>query len=146
MEYLTEIGYVGLFVAAFLAATILPFSSEVVLSALLLSGYIPVMLISVATIGNVLGSLTNYGLGYGARLGIMKKRVRISEEEMERAERRFSRYGIGCLFFAWVPVIGDPLTVVAGAMRVPMRWFLFLVTAGKFLRYVVVSIITLQVM
>lgn len=146
MEYFVEIGYVGLFIAAFLAATILPLSSEVVLSALLLSGYAPVMLILVATIGNVLGSLTNYGLGYGVRLGVMKKWIRISEKEIERAERRFSKYGIGCLFFAWVPVIGDPLTVVAGAMRVSMRWFLLLVTAGKLLRYVVVNMLTLQVM
>ena len=64
MEYFTELGYIGLFVASFLAATILPLSSEVVLSALLLNGLSPVTLVTIATVGNVLGSLTNYALGY----------------------------------------------------------------------------------
>ncbi|MBA3988794.1 YqaA family protein [Aliidiomarina maris] len=145
MEYLAELGYVGLFVAAFLAATILPFSSEIVLTALLLTQLSPVTLVAVATVGNVLGSLTNYALGYWARLSVVKKWLRMSEQDFIRAEQRFSKYGLLALCFSWVPVIGDPLTVMAGMLRVPLKWFFILVTAGKLLRYVVVAYLVLQV-
>lgn len=145
MEYFSELGYFGLFIAAFLAATILPLSSEIVLSALLLSGLSPTTLVITATIGNVLGSLTNYALGYWGSLVVVKKWFRMSEDDFLRAEQRFTKYGVFSLCFAWVPIIGDPLTVVAGVLRVPLRWFLVLVTAGKLLRYVVISYMVLQV-
>ncbi|GJL77876.1 MAG: membrane protein [Nitrospinaceae bacterium] len=145
MDYFTELGYFGLFVAAFLAATILPLSSEVVLSTLLLNGLPPIALVAIATIGNVLGSLTNYALGYWASLGVIKKWLKISEGEFARAERRFVKYGLFSLCFAWVPVIGDPLTVVAGILRIRLLWFVLLVTAGKLMRYIVVSYLALQV-
>ncbi|RUO18510.1 hypothetical protein CWE08_11375 [Aliidiomarina iranensis] len=145
MEYLFELGYLGLFVAAFLAATILPLSSEVVLSALLLNGLSPITLIIVATIGNVAGSLTNYALGYWASLVVVKKWLRMSDSDFVRAEARFKKYGMLSLCFAWVPVIGDPLTVIAGILRVRLLWFLILVTAGKLLRYIFISYLVLQV-
>ena len=138
MEYFTEFGYVGLFVAAFLAATILPLSSEIVLSALLLSGLPPAALVLVATVGNVLGSLTNYALGYWAGLAVIKKWLRMSDDDFNRAEQRFAKYGLLSLCFAWVPIIGDPLTVMAGILRVRLRWFILLVTLGKLFRYLVV--------
>jgi membrane protein YqaA with SNARE-associated domain len=145
MDYFSELGHVGLFIAAFLAATILPLSSEVVLSALLLSGLPPTTLVITATIGNVLGSLTNYALGYWASLVVVKNWLRMSEDDFLRAEQRFIKYGTFALFFAWVPVIGDPITVIAGVLRVRLLWFLVLVTAGKLLRYVVISYMVLQV-
>ena len=145
MDYFSELGHVGLFIAAFLAATILPLSSEVVLSALLLSGLPPTTLVITATVGNVLGSLTNYALGYWASLVVVKKWLRMSEDDFLRAEQRFVKYGTFALLFAWVPVIGDPLTVIAGVLRVRLLWFLILVTAGKLLRYVVISYMVLQV-
>ncbi|MAN52942.1 MULTISPECIES: YqaA family protein [unclassified Marinimicrobium] len=143
MEHLAELGYLGLFLSAFLAATILPLSSEVVLSALLLSGLSSVVLVSVATVGNVLGSLTNYALGYWGSLVVVKKWLRMSEDDFGRAEARFRKYGMVSLCFAWVPIIGDPLTVIAGVLRIRLRWFLLLVTAGKLARYVVISYMTL---
>lgn len=143
MEYFTELGYIGLFFAAFLAATILPFSSEVVLGALLLSSLSPIFLVIVATAGNVLGSLTNYGLGYWASLGVIKKWLKMSEHEFVQAEQRFMKYGTLSLCFAWVPIIGDPLTVMAGILRIRLLWFVILVTSGKFLRYVVISYLVL---
>lgn len=145
MEALSELGYIGLFLAAFLAATILPLSSEVVLSALLIAGVSPVTLVMVATAGNVLGSLTNYALGRWAGVVVVRKWLRVSEDDFARAERRFAKFGIFSLLFAWVPVIGDPLTVIAGVMRIRLDVFLVLVTAGKFLRYVVISYLTLTV-
>jgi membrane protein YqaA with SNARE-associated domain len=145
MDYFAELGYFGLFVAAFLAATVLPLSSEVVLSILLLNGLSPVALVSIATIGNVLGSLTNYALGYWAGIKIIKKWLKISEEEFVRAEQRFLRYGLFSLCFAWVPIIGDPITVVAGILRIRLLWFVILVTIGKLMRYIFVSYLVTQV-
>lgn len=145
METFAELGYLGLFIAAFLAATILPLSSEVVLSALLLNGWSPIALVAVATVGNVLGSLTNYGLGYWAGPKVANKWLKIPEEEFVRAEQRFKKYGLFSLCFAWVPIVGDPITVVAGILRVRLLWFVLLVTAGKLLRYIVISVLALQV-
>ncbi len=144
MEYFTELGYIGLFISAFLAATILPMSSEIVLSTLLLHQFSPAKLIAVATFGNVLGAMTNYALGYWASLGLVKRWLKLSEEEFLQAEERFKKYGLFSLLFAWVPIIGDPLTVVAGVLRIHLLWFVLLVTFGKLTRYVVVSHLTLQ--
>tara|TARA_R110002096_G_scaffold23803_7_gene75570 strand:+ start:199 stop:639 length:441 start_codon:yes stop_codon:yes gene_type:complete len=145
MDYFSELGHLGLFIAAFLAATVLPLSSEIVLNALLLSGLSPTTLVITATIGNVLGSLTNYALGYWASLLVIKKWLRMSEADFVRAEQRFTKYGLFSLCFAWVPIIGDPLTAIAGVLRVHLLWFLILVTAGKLLRYIAVSYMLLQV-
>ena len=145
MEYFAQLGYFGLFIAAFLAATILPLGSELVLGALLLGGLSPVALVAVATVGNVLGSLTNYALGYWASKGVIQKWLKMSEEEFLRAEQRFTKYGIASLLFAWVPVIGDPLTVMAGILRIHLHWFVLLVALGKLLRYIAITYMTLQV-
>jgi len=144
MEYFTELGYVGLFLASFLAATILPLSSELVLLALIAGGLPSVVLIAIATVGNVLGSLLNYGLGYWASLELIKKWLRMSEQEFVKAEQRFAKYGLVSLCFAWVPIIGDPLTVIAGILRINLTWFLTLVTTGKLLRYIAIVYIALQ--
>lgn len=144
MEHLSDLGYAGLFISAFLAATILPLSSEIVLSALLLGGLSPTALVMIATTGNVLGSLTNYALGFWASKVMVKKWLRMSEDDFVRAEQRFVKYGMVSLCFAWLPVVGDPLTVMAGVLRIRLHWFLLLVTAGKFLRYVVISYLVLQ--
>ncbi|WP_046561156.1 YqaA family protein [Kangiella geojedonensis] len=144
MEFLADYGYLGLFISAFLAATILPLSSELVLTGLLLNGLSPAKLLLVATLGNVLGSLTNYGLGFWASKAVVQKWLRMSEPEFEKAEGRFNKYGLTALLFAWVPIIGDPLTVIAGILRVNLLWFVILVTAGKFLRYFVVASIVIS--
>ncbi|WP_113905839.1 YqaA family protein [Aliidiomarina celeris] len=138
-EYFAEFGYAGLFVAAFLAATILPLSSEIVLTGLLLAELSPYSLVAVATVGNVLGSLTNYAFGFWAGRGGAKRWLGVSEHDLLKAEQRFGKYGMLSLCFAWVPIIGDPLTVLAGVLRVPLKWFVILVTAGKFLRYALIT-------
>jgi len=139
VEYFTELGYTGLFLSSFLAATILPLSSEVVLSTLLLTDLPVVNLVAIATTGNVLGSLTNYALGYWVSLELVKKWLKISEEQFARAEKRFVKYGLFSLCFAWVPIIGDPLTLIAGVLRIRLFWFVILVTAGKLTRYIVIA-------
>ena len=133
-------GLIGLFLSAFLSATLLPMGSEVILASLLLQGGAPVMLIVVATLGNVLGSLVNYAMGYWANQGWL---ARQKPGVMARAEQRFRRYGRWSLLLAWVPIIGDPLTLIAGILRVNLLWFVGLVTIGKALRYLLLSLMVL---
>ena len=135
-----------MFFAAFLAATIIPFSSEVLLSTLLLSGQSPEAVILVATVGNVLGSLLNYAIGYYAGIPLAKRWLRMTDIELQSAQHRFEKYGWAALCFAWVPIIGDPITVVAGLLRVNVLGFLFLVTMGKGTRYLIVSYTVLSSM
>jgi membrane protein YqaA with SNARE-associated domain len=139
MEYLTGYGLGGLFVASFLAATILPLSSELMLGYLLLHNYTVPGVLAVATIGNVLGALTNYGLGRAGIGPVLKKIFRVSQEEIEKAQARFKTHGTISLLLAWVPIIGDPLTVVAGMLKINLWVFLTLVFIGKFARYAVLS-------
>ena len=139
MEYFAEFGYVGLFFASFLAATILPLSSEVILSFLLLNNLNPIILVSVATFGNVLGSFVNYAIGVWGSIFFIRKVLKISEDEFVKAKQRFQKYGVFSLFFAWVPVIGDPLTVVAGVLKINILIFFIMITSGKLIRYVIIS-------
>ena len=144
MDYLAQYGYIGLFMASFLAATILPFSSEVVLIFLLLNNHDPIFSITVATAGNVLGSVVNYALGFWGSFLIMERILRLSKEKIALSEKRFKKYGVFSLLFAWVPVIGDPLTVAAGVLKTNIYLFLGLVTAGKLFRYIIVVMSTLS--
>lgn len=128
-----------LFGAALLSATLLPGGSEVLLLARLQQGADPVASVLTATAGNILGSLITYLLG---RLGngIAHRRwLRIDERDLKRAERWVDRYGVGSLLFAWLPVVGDPLCLLAGLLRVHFLKFVVLVGIGKLLRYVLIS-------
>ncbi len=145
MEFLAEYSYFGLFLSSFLAATLLPLSSELVLGALLKQGFNPYSLLFVATFGNVLGSVVNYGLGaFGGRL-MLHKWWRMSDPEIQRAEKRFRKFGIFSLLLAWVPIIGDPLTVAAGVLKINFFLFLLLVGLGKGLRYMAIYLAVLWV-
>jgi len=135
--------YAGLFAAAFLAATVLPFQSEAVLVGLLLTGYEPWLLLAVASLGNVLGSLVNWGLGRGVERFQSRPWFPASEAQLERAQRWYHRYGRWSLLLSWVPVVGDPLTVVAGLLREPLATFLLLVAIAKVGRYLVLAATTL---
>lgn len=138
MEWLIAYGPAGLFVAAFIAATLLPLSSEFMLGALIVNGVDPALVVAVATAGNVLGSLTCYGLGWWGSGAVWQRWLRLSDGEYLRARQQFARYGSACLLLAWVPVVGDPLTVVAGSLRLSLWLFVPLVTVGKLGRYVAV--------
>jgi membrane protein YqaA with SNARE-associated domain len=130
--------YFYLFCTAFIAATFFPLSSEAVLGALLYQHYSPILLWLVATTGNTLGSCINWYLGKWCLHLRSKNWFPISPEQLTRAQTRFQKYGLVSLLFAWVPIIGDPLTLLAGMMRVPFWKFLMLVAIGKGLRYGVV--------
>ena len=133
--------YLSLFTISFLAATILPFSSELTLAWLIAtSNYDNLLLLIVASLGNVLGSAVNWSLGFYSRNLSTKKWFPFKDEQIEKSSRWFNKFGRWSLLFAWVPIIGDPLTLAAGLLRVRFVEFLILVTIGKVSRYVVIFI------
>lgn len=132
--------YGGLFAVAFLAATILPAQSEAVLGGLLLSeAYPAVVLLAVASAGNILGSTVNWLLGRGIARFRNRQWFPAGEASLERASRWYGRYGRWSLLLSWVPIIGDPLTVIAGVLREPFWSFLLLVAIAKIGRYLAVA-------
>jgi len=131
--------YLSLFVISFLAATILPFSSELTLAGLIaISSYDNLLLLLVASLGNVLGSAVNWILGFYSRNLSTKKWFPFKDEQIKKSSRWFNKFGRWSLLFAWVPIIGDPLTLAAGLLSVRFLEFLILVTIGKVSRYVVI--------
>jgi len=138
------IAYLSLFAAALVAATILPMQSETVLVGLLATSTHPVAaLILVATVGNVLGSVINWYLGRYLLNYKDRRWFPTSERQLARAQGWYHRYGRWSLLGSWLPLIGDPLTVVAGIMREPLGPFLILVTIAKASRYLVLAAVTL---
>jgi len=136
-------GYIGMFVSAFLAATILPLSSELVLTTLALRGESLLLLLVVASVGNIMGSIVNYLLGFHYGEYVAKKILRISDATFFRAERTYKKWGKWSLLLAWVPIIGDPLTLLAGTLRTRFWFFFSVVGISKTARYaVLLSIIT----
>ena len=131
--------YLSLFFISFLAATILPFSSELTLAGLITtSNYDNVLLLIVASFGNVLGSVVNWVLGFYSRNLTIKKWFPFKEIQIERSSKWFNKFGKWSLLFAWVPILGDPLTLVAGLLRVRFLDFIILVAIGKISRYLLV--------
>ena len=137
--------YLGLFLSAFAAASLLPLQSEAVLVGLLLNGSQPVaVLLAVASLGNVLGSVLNAALGRGLERFHGRRWFPVSERELERAKSRYRRYGRWSLLLSWMPLIGDPLTLVAGVLREPLWRFTLIVTVAKGGRYLVLTLATLS--
>ena len=134
--------YFFLFFITFLAATIFPFSSELTLVGLLKANtYSPFLLVSTASLGNILGSIFNWLLGFYLLKCINKKWFPFKQNQIDEASKRFSKYGVWSLLFAWIPVIGDPLTLIAGVLRVNFLLFLILVSVGKISRYLFVYVL-----
>lgn len=134
----------GLFAVAFVAATILPAQSEAALVGLLVVGkQSPVLLVIVATTGNVLGSVTNWLLGRWVEHFRQRRWFPVGERSLDRATGWYRRWGRWSLLLSWAPFVGDALTVAAGVLREPFWSFLLLVTIAKAGRYIVLAAITL---
>ena len=118
-------GGIGMFCAAFLAGTFLPFASEAVLLALLAAGTNPVELLIWGTAGNTLGGLFNYGVGS----------TKVAPDKLERGKQWVRRYGAWAGLLAWMPVIGSVITVALGFLRVNLLYSLITFATGKFIRY-----------
>ncbi|MGV3550287.1 YqaA family protein [Rhizobium sp.] len=135
----------GLFMTGVLAGSVVPIPSETALVAMLMrSTYSVWLLLLVSTVGNVAGSVINWLIGRALEKFKHKRWFPADEKQLAKAQRWYHRYGRWSLLMSWVPVVGDPLTVVAGVMKEPLWFFLLLVTVAKFTRYAVIAAITLH--
>ena len=142
---LMVLGYPGLFLAALVAATLLPAQSELLLLAMLASGrFDPALLLLVASLGNVLGSTINWALGRFLAHHRDARWFPVSKTAMLRAERRYRRFGELSLLLSWLPVIGDPLTVLAGVMRLAWWRALLWIVLAKGARYALLIVMAQQ--
>ena len=132
-----ELGYLGLFLASFLAATVVPFSSEIIFSAMVFGGLDPWTCVWVATLGNWLGGMTSYYVGLLGKIEWIEKYLGVKKEKMESYTLRIQKYGDWFAFFSFVPFIGDVIAVATGFFR--CNWWKVAISMliGKFVRYVV---------
>ncbi len=144
-ELLASHGYPALFLLSFLASTVLPLGSEWMLVAMLVKDRGPALSIAVATAGNTLGACTTYAIGLYGGPFLIGRVLRVSDDSRKRAERFYARYGSWSLLLSWVPVLGDPLCLVGGMLRVSIGRFSILVLAGKLARYSVVGLVALSI-
>ena len=133
-------GYMGMALSAFLAASILPFSSEAVMVGLLAAGLDMWALVAWGTVGNVLGSLFNYGIGRLGKMEWIEKYLHTKPEDLDRARRFMGGRGAWMGLFSCIPVIGDVITIVLGLMRANLTIFIVSVTISKLARYVVLMV------
>ncbi len=140
-NFLLDHGLPALFLLSLIAATLLPLGSEWLLVALILQGLPPIQVVAVATAGNVLGALITYGIGIWGSEFFMKKLLRVSQKQTARAMELYQRYGPLSLLFAWLPIIGDPLCLAAGILRLQPLIFLCFVFIGKLGRYAFIAIL-----
>jgi membrane protein YqaA with SNARE-associated domain len=138
------LAYAGLFLVSLAAATVLPLQSEAALVALLLADYSPWLLLLVASAGNILGSAINWVLGRAIDRYGSSRWFPASGPALDHAAHWYRRYGRWSLLLSWVPVIGDPITVIAGVLRERLAVFLALVAVAKIGRYLVVIAVTLR--
>lgn len=143
-ELLIAHGYPSLLLVAFLASTLLPLGSEWLLAVLVLKGFDPVVSVLTATLGNTLGALTTYGIGLWGGPFLVERVLRIDAASRARAEGFYARYGRWSLLASWLPVVGDPLCLVGGILRVRLWSFVLLVATGKLARYAVVALAALR--
>ncbi len=134
-----EYGYGGLFLGSFLAATLIPFPSEALLVGALGLGLDPVLAIALATLGNFLGGMSNYGLGYLANNKKFLPRFGLRMEKVKRWEQRSEKWGFWLGFIAWMPIVGDPMLVALGFLKTRFWPLCSTVFLGKLIRYCVIA-------
>ncbi|MFA6806455.1 MAG: YqaA family protein [Bacteroidales bacterium] len=134
-----ELGYLGLFIASFLSSTIIPMGSEFILIALIANGFNPYYCILIATIGNTLGGITSYGIGYLGKWEWIEKYLRAPREKILRFQERIKRWGPAAGLLAWLPFIGDIIAIGLGFFRLSIwRSFLYMFI-GRIVRYSIIG-------
>lgn len=134
-HFLIDYGYWGMFLSAFLAGSVLPFSSEAVMLGLLAAGVDPMPLLIYGSIGNVMGGMVNYGLGRLGKLEWLKKYFHLKQSSLDRAYKFMGGHGAWMGFFAFLPILGSAITVVLGLTRANLPLSVFSITLGKVIRY-----------
>lgn len=137
-ELLTQYGYWGMLVAAFLAGSFFPFSSEAVMLALLAAGLDPAPLVAYGTVGNVAGSLFNYGVGRLGKMDWIERYLHVKREKLDRAEQFMAGRGAWMGFFAFIPILGSAITIVLGLTQANIWITTASITAGKLIRYLLI--------
>ena len=137
IEFLTSYGYTGMLLAAFLAGSFFPFSSEAVMVGLMATGLDPWRLMVYGTVGNVLGSAFNYGVGRMGRVAWFEKYLHVKPSDLDRARRFVAGRGAWMGFFAFLPLLGSAITILLGLMRANVVITFVAITLGKLFRYVV---------
>ena len=136
-ELLMQYGYWGMLISAFTAGSFFPFSSEAVMFGLMAAGLDPFTLAVYGTIGNVLGSLVNYGIGMMGKMEWIERYLHVSKKDLDKAERFMAGRGAWMGFFAFVPIIGSVITIVLGLMRANLLITTISITLGKIVRYAI---------
>ena len=137
IDFLTGYGYMGMLLASFLAGSFFPFSSEVVMAALMATGLDPIRLAVYGTIGNVPGSALNYGVGRMGKVEWFEKYLHVKQEDLDRAERFMAGRGAWMGFFAFLPILGSAITILLGLMRANIVITFIAITLGKIFRYII---------
>ncbi len=136
---LIEYGYIGLFFASFLAATLLPFSSEALLSLMIFSNFDFYLCVFIATIGNTLGSILNYYLGRLGKWEYIEKYLKIKQERIFKIQDKISKIVWLAAFFIWLPIVGDIIAVALGVLKANIYVVIPFTFVGKLLRYMVIA-------
>lgn len=143
-QQLAAHGLIALFVVSFLASTLIPVGSEWLLVVLLTQDYNPLAVTATATAGNILGACTTWAIGMWGGVYLVRRVLRISEDSERRAEQFYRRYGSWSLLLSWLPILGDPLCLVGGALGVGFGRFALLVGIGKLARYSFITWVTVH--
>ena len=143
-DFLLQHSLTTLFIVSFLAATILPLGSEWLLVTLILHSYQPQDVVIVATLGNFLGACTTYAIGFWGSSWLTTKFLRIDEARLHKTALLYQKYGSWSLLFSWVPIIGDPLCLVSGSLRLNFLLFSLLTFSGKLARYIIIATVTVN--
>lgn len=142
--FLAAYGYPALFVLSLIAASPVPMGSEWLLAIMLIKQHDPSLSVAVATLGNTLGACLTWAIGLYGGPFLIRRVLRIDAASETKALQIYQRYGVWSLLFSWTPVIGDPLCLIGGILRVDLSRFILLVSIGKLARYAFVAWITLQ--
>lgn len=138
-DMLQNLGLFGLFLGCLLSATVIPFSSEALVAGALLLDYSPWTVILVATLGNTIGGMTCYLLGWLCKWSWIEKYLKVKEESLAKAQAKVGKYGALAALLAWLPVVGDVIAIALGVMRTRVLPTTLLMFVGKGLRYMVVT-------
>lgn len=143
MESLIELGYWGLFIGSFLASTIVPFSADILLLGILtLEGNI-VKCLFIATLGNWLGGLTSYWIGWCGKWSWIERGLKVKREQLEKQKHKINKYGVWLAFFAWLPFIGDIFAIALGFYKVQPVLSAIYMLIGRFLRFLIWTLLYL---
>lgn len=143
MAFLSHYGYVSLFLLSFLASTIVPIGSEWLLVTMVIKGFDPILSVASATTGNTLGACTTYGIGIYGSEWVNRKLLRFDDLSRKRAEMFYAKFGVWSLLFSWLPIVGDPLCLAGGLLRIHFGVFLLLVFVGKLIRYGLLAVLVM---